>query len=177
MEREDRKMLDPQAVQRALRMHSEVVGEFMAPQNLRQNVVGLGIGEKLKGGAATGQLALMALVTHKMPLDALSDADRVPERVGDMPTDVIEVGYPVALAVGTIVMPVARPMRPSVGPANGHPAVVETGYVQLPVTEVEPIVTPELLARRVRPAKGGYSVGHFRITAGTIATCVYDILP
>ncbi|MGB2865034.1 MAG: hypothetical protein WBC05_17030 [Sedimentisphaerales bacterium] len=33
------------------------------------------------------------------------------------------------------------------------------------------------LARRIRPAEGGYSIGHFKITAGTIATCVYDILP
>ena len=33
------------------------------------------------------------------------------------------------------------------------------------------------LAKRVRPARGGYSVGHKNITAGTIATCVYDILP
>ncbi|MCI0434123.1 MAG: S1 family peptidase [Gemmatimonadetes bacterium] len=33
------------------------------------------------------------------------------------------------------------------------------------------------LARRIRPAEGGYSVGHLRITAGTIATCVYDFLP
>lgn len=35
----------------------------------------------------------------------------------------------------------------------------------------------QTLARRIRPAEGGYSVGHFKITAGTIATCVYDILP
>ena len=35
----------------------------------------------------------------------------------------------------------------------------------------------QTLARRVRPAQGGYSVGHVNITAGTIATCVYDILP
>jgi hypothetical protein len=35
----------------------------------------------------------------------------------------------------------------------------------------------QTLARRVRPAKGGYSVGHKDITAGTISTCVYDILP
>ncbi len=35
----------------------------------------------------------------------------------------------------------------------------------------------ETLAKRVRPAQGGYSVGHKNITAGTIATCVYDILP
>ncbi len=33
------------------------------------------------------------------------------------------------------------------------------------------------LTKRLRPAEGGYSVGHIKITAGTIATCVYDILP
>jgi hypothetical protein len=42
----------------------------------------------------------------------------------------------------------------------------------------EPLgVGTQTLARRIRPAEGGYSVGHFSITAGTIATCVYDILP
>lgn len=35
----------------------------------------------------------------------------------------------------------------------------------------------QTLAKRARPARGGYSVGHKNITAGTIATCVYDILP
>lgn len=35
----------------------------------------------------------------------------------------------------------------------------------------------QTLGKRVRPAQGGYSVGHKDITAGTIATCVYDILP
>ncbi len=33
------------------------------------------------------------------------------------------------------------------------------------------------LNNRVRPAKGGYSVGHYKITAGTIATCVKDKIP
>lgn len=42
----------------------------------------------------------------------------------------------------------------------------------------EPLaVSPQTLARRIRPTEGGYSVGHKNITAGTIATCVYDILP
>jgi hypothetical protein len=42
----------------------------------------------------------------------------------------------------------------------------------------EPFETgAQTLAKRTRPAKGGYSVGHIKITAGTIATCVYDILP
>lgn len=36
---------------------------------------------------------------------------------------------------------------------------------------------PMTLTKRVRPAMGGYSVGHYKITAGTIATCVYDFLP
>jgi hypothetical protein len=36
-------------------------------------------------------------------------------------------------------------------------------------------VTIELLAKRARPASGGYSVGHVAITAGTIGTCVYDM--
>lgn len=38
-------------------------------------------------------------------------------------------------------------------------------------------VGAQTLARRLRPAEGGYSVGHVAITAGTIATSVYDILP
>ena len=41
--------------------------------------------------------------------------------------------------------------------------------------QAEPIeVGVQALARRARPASGGYSVGHFKITAGTIGTCVYD---
>ena len=36
-------------------------------------------------------------------------------------------------------------------------------------------VAIELLAKRVRPASGGYSVGHYAITAGTLSTCVYDL--
>jgi hypothetical protein len=43
--------------------------------------------------------------------------------------------------------------------------------------QAEPIeVGIQLLARRARPASGGYSVGHKNITAGTIGTCVYDIV-
>ncbi len=37
--------------------------------------------------------------------------------------------------------------------------------------------TTQTLTHRLRPAEGGYSVGHINITAGTIATCVYDMLP
>ena len=37
--------------------------------------------------------------------------------------------------------------------------------------------TAQTLTHHMRPAQGGYSVGHINITAGTIGTCVYDLLP
>ncbi|ADE14701.1 conserved hypothetical protein [Nitrosococcus halophilus Nc 4] len=51
--------------------------------------------------------------------------------------------------------------------------VLDIGYPLAGQTETG----TQTLASRVRPAKGGYSVGHKGITAGTIATCVYEILP
>jgi len=43
--------------------------------------------------------------------------------------------------------------------------------------DAQPNADIQTLTKRTRPARGGYSVGHKNITAGTIATCVYDILP
>src|SRR3546814_4029064 len=37
-------------------------------------------------------------------------------------------------------------------------------------------VRAQLLAQRSRPASAGYSVGHKPITAGTIGTCLYDLV-
>jgi hypothetical protein len=43
--------------------------------------------------------------------------------------------------------------------------------------QAEPVeVDIQLLAKKARPASGGYSVGHKSITAGTIGTCVYDMV-
>ncbi|PGM69897.1 hypothetical protein CN952_21785 [Bacillus cereus] len=53
--------------------------------------------------------------------------------------------------------------------------VVEVGYIfagTYGTTDIE----DQALKERVRPVKGGYSVGHKDITAGTIGTCVYDVL-
>jgi hypothetical protein len=57
---------------------------------------------------------------------------------------------------------------------------VETDVVRIGIPNAggnQPGTGAQTLAKRVRPAKGGYSVGHYKITAGTIGTCVYDILP
>ncbi len=51
--------------------------------------------------------------------------------------------------------------------------------VQTDVIEVGQVFAQSdiTLRKRIRPAKGGYSVGHYKITAGTIATCVIDRKP
>ncbi|QDZ76506.1 hypothetical protein [Bacillus cereus] len=54
--------------------------------------------------------------------------------------------------------------------------VIQTGYLFAGTQQTLPFDT-QALSTRVRPAKGGYSVAHRNVTAGTIATCVYDILP
>lgn len=56
----------------------------------------------------------------------------------------------------TDVMPIGHPFA-------GGGAPVEAGV--------------QTLARRIRPVKGGYSIGHRNITAGTIGTCVFEMLP
>ena len=58
--------------------------------------------------------------------------------------------------------------------------VVETGEIFASDNEkvaMKDELGIEVLKQRVRPAKGGFSIGHYKITAGTIATCVYDLTP
>ena len=125
----------------AQKAYSTVAEEFLDPQKRPANVIGMGVGVKWTKGEPTGKPALVVLVTQKLTKDAVSPADMVPNKLQEMPTDVLAIGYPMA--------------------GGGLP--LETGI--------------QTLARRARPAEGGYSVGHRNITAGTIATCVYDILP
>ena len=133
---EDKMTLAENAVAESIKAQRTAVDDFLAPEKALPNVNGLGVGVKWKDGEPTGEPALVALVTHKVPLDELPRTDRVPKNLGNMQTDVLAIGSPVIL-----------------------PGDIQT------------------LARRIRPAESGYSVGHFAITAGTLGTCVYDILP
>ncbi len=115
--------------------------DFLRPEKILTNVVGMAVGVKWSDGKPTGEPALIVLVAQKLDKDQLSAADKIPAKLGDMQTDVLAIGYPIA-------------------------------------DDEEPLaITSQTLAKRIRPAKGGYSVGHRKVTAGTIATCVYDILP
>ncbi len=145
------------------RIHA--VEELLSPEAPHSNVVGIAAGVKWRDGAPTGQPAVLALVTHKVDKADLSEDDLVPTKIGNTRTDVLEIGFPM----------VERTQVQMPRTANGS-ATLEEAEQQLVLPQV-PLVGAELLARRIRPAEGGYSVGHFRITAGTIGTCVYDLLP
>jgi len=145
------------------RAHTQVVDEFLGEDRQMSNVVGLAQGVKWKNGRPTGEPALIVLVTHKIGLDELRQSELVPSMLADMQTDVLAIGYPFAGLTGT--MPASR--RAEMVDTNGHRRVV----MEVPEAGIE------TLTKRSRPAQGGYSVGHINITAGTIATGVYDILP
>ncbi len=122
------------------KLHSNAVGEMLAPDIRPTNVVGLGLGIKWTGGQPTGEPAILVLVTHKAEAGSLKRKELIPPTIQGLKTDVVAVGAPFAGAA-----------------TSGAP--------------------DQTLARRVRPVKGGYSIGHRNITAGTAATGVYDILP
>lgn len=115
----------------------------------RNNVVGVAAGIKWKNGEPTGEPALLVLVSYKLPKETISKKDLIPAKYQDVQTDVLAVGNIFAAPEGDPDPPPTR----------------------------ENSADAQVLTNRIRPAKGGYSVGHKNITAGTIGTCVYKILP
>lgn len=156
---------------------AKAVEEFLNPDEPRANVVGVGTGVKWRGGEPTGKPAVLVLVSHKVDKDELPKDDLVPARVAQQDTDVLEIGFPVAEQFRTT--PPVRPGEERWTAQLSRPAVEADGAPPPTLEQEEYVTLAEalMLARRVRPAQGGYSVGHKSITAGTIATCVYDILP
>ncbi len=122
------------------------------------NVVGVGVGTKVKEGTDTGRACVKVLVSQKLPEDMLGPADKVDERVGRYPTDVEEVGELFAGPSETSV----------VAPAESAGAWETDGVLE------GGMVGALALTQRLRPVQGGFSVAHPRVTAGTIATAVYD---
>ncbi|MGB3258451.1 MAG: trypsin-like peptidase domain-containing protein [Ornithinimicrobium sp.] len=55
--------------------------------------------------------------------------------------------------------------------------VVDVGHVFAGGATAMETLDAQSLAKRVRPVRPGYSVGHFKITAGTIGAGCYDISP
>lgn len=124
-------------------VHEDKHADLMACEN----VVGVGIGNKVTEEEDTGELCLSVFVSQKLEPSLLRKKDLIPKAIGRFKTDVVETGI-IFAGAGPMAEPATR---------------IEEGGVSV-----------EVLTTRVRPAEGGYSVGHYQITAGTYATAVYD---
>lgn len=91
-----------------------------------ENIVGVGLGEKIRGDVLTGEPCVTVYVAAKVDSAMVAASARIPDEINGIPTDVIATGELHAL------------------PFKG----------------------------RYRPAPGGVSVGHFKITAGTLGCLV-----
>ena len=95
----------------------------------KPNVVGVAIGYKTVGNTVTDELSTLFLVEKKLPMAALADGETLPQGIGNVPTDVVQVEHLVALKAWT---------------------------------------------SKWRPAPGGVSIGHYKITAGTLGVIVTE---
>lgn len=98
----------------------------------KANVVGVAVGYRDYMGEPTDEVALVAMVEQKKPIEALDPADLVPRELDGAITDVVEVGHLVA----------------------------------------QESLTPRSRWRPMIPS--GVSIGHPKVTAGTLGTIVVD---
>lgn len=115
----------------------------------RDNVVGVAVSHKIKKEQDTGDPCLTVFVEQKLDGALLGSDQAIPKTIKKYKTDVIETG----------------------------PIFAEPHHTEDLAQDEEPDVGIQTLRGRIRPVEGGYSVGHYRITAGTMATAVYDRSP
>lgn len=127
----------------------------------RPNVVGIGLGHRFKDGVETAEPVITALVEQKVAPELLSPDELVPKELDGVPTDVVQVGPIFAGETGKH-FPVNE--TETTGENEKNDIRLETGY-------------PAALTGRVRPVPGGYSIGHYQVTCGTLGVCVRDREP
>jgi len=76
------------AFQRASDLKDRMEEEFLK----KANVVGVGVGLRQRDGEYTGEVALIVMVSRKMPEVELAPEDRIPAEIDRVPVDVLEVG-------------------------------------------------------------------------------------
>jgi hypothetical protein len=101
-------MADQEEVIRAKEAHTEAL-------LARPNVVGVGVGYKVRREERTEILSVVALVKQKVPRAQLAASALVPRTVEGIPTDVIEVGE-------------LRPLQPRLGRWRPAPGGVSLGH-------------------------------------------------
>ena len=142
------------------------------------NVVGVALGTKLAREKDTGEPCITALVSAKLDKSMLTKDELIPNKVKETQTDVVEIGEifagdfePVTVTHGPGVQLVERQE-----PATREAPISERDQ-EAAAGAVSAAAVSNSLRRRLRPAQGGFSVGHYKITAGTLGTCCYDLSP
>ncbi|MFI8998366.1 hypothetical protein [Streptomyces sp. NPDC053542] len=156
----------------------QALSDFMNPQHPLANVVGFGHGVKWTGGEPTGEEAVLVFVTQKVPESVLSEQDVVPREMDDgTPTDVVAVGH---VAAQRTTAPGGGTEEQSAFGPDGSTVMRSRPLLEELTQELGRLRTtaePQRLTRRMRPCPAGFSVGSVRITAGTLGSVVYDLLP
>lgn len=111
-----------------------------------ENVVGVGYGLKEVAGRVTDKEGIVVMVSTKVPASRLAKNQVVPKLIEGMVSDVIEIGHVTAREV--------------------HP---DNENLESDTFEID-----KSRKSRWRPAPGGVSIGHYKITAGTLGAVVYD---
>lgn len=127
----------------------------------KSNVQATAIGVKTVKGVSTDVMCLKVFVEGKRAAKEVDKADFVEPQYEGFPTDVEEMEPCFATNM----------MAPPEELVIDHDKLME---FELPEGRGQAEDIPLLLRNRIRPVIGGYSVGHFRITAGTIGLCVRD---
>src|SRR2546427_11762728 len=118
------------------------------------NIVGVGIGKKIKGGQPTGTDAVRVYVNRKFPKAQIPQPQLVPVAIRGIPTDVVETGRFRAFSMAPTPTPRDRfrPIRPgsSIGPppignmveAGGVGAILKRGGAQDNLCKKQPPTQP-----------------------------------
>lgn len=75
-------------VEKAKSVKREHHSELMS----KANVVGIGVGLRLRNGEPTGQVGLVVFVSRKLPASKLNAEDIIPRVIDNVPVDVQEIG-------------------------------------------------------------------------------------
>jgi hypothetical protein len=87
------------------------------------NIVGLGVGEKVTLNRLTGALAVKVYVRRKYPEADIAPIERIPSEIDGVPTDIEEVGTIQAISGGCTVARRQRQRPAPCGVSVGHLAV------------------------------------------------------
>ncbi|MFZ5597767.1 MAG: hypothetical protein ACOY31_12235 [Bacillota bacterium] len=110
-------------------------------------VVSIGVGYKFRRNYCTGVPSLTIGVSKKLPPGKVPRDQLIPDRIDHLPTDVVEVGR-----------------------------IRFLGFA-LPWFGDAPDDNADFRKQRVRPARPGVSIGHYRTTAGTFGAVVSGKFP